>query len=150
MRENQGTSLAVTIQEKLDRQGFLTPEDLNPFIGRAIKEAIAEDQAGIIVDGFPRNADQLASFEHWPFQEELPIKVEEEKWLPDVVLLFNVDKEKARERCLARGRDKNDSAEKFENRHAEYLREGPPVEQAYRSAGVLLEVGGPLSFLKIN
>lgn len=49
-------------------------------------------------------------------------------------------KENAEARYLARGRDRNDSAEKFTKRYAEYLNEGPPVERHYRDAGLLVEV----------
>lgn len=42
MRKNNNSPLAVRIQDKLDNQGFLTSEDLNPFIGRAIEDALAK------------------------------------------------------------------------------------------------------------
>lgn len=49
-------------------------------------------------------------------------------------------RENAEARYLARGRDRNDSAVKFEKRFAEYLEEGRPVEQYYREAGKFIQV----------
>ena len=59
---------------------------------------------------------------------------------PDLVILFAVSKENARQRYIGRARDANDSMDKFERRYAEYEREGPPVEEAYREDGLLIEV----------
>ncbi|KAH9240081.1 hypothetical protein K456DRAFT_1033579 [Colletotrichum gloeosporioides 23] len=85
----------------------------------------------------PRCEEQLNSWTVWPFQDRLRL---EGNTKPDVVLLLNVTKENAETRYLARGRDRNDSAEKFTKRYAEYLNEGPPVERHYRDAGLLVEV----------
>lgn len=62
------------------------------------------------------------------------------------MLSLGVTRENAEARYLARGRDDNDSAAKFERRFTEYLEEGRPVEQHYREAGVLIDVG-PAAFL---
>ncbi|TDZ31972.1 adenylate kinase [Colletotrichum spinosum] len=138
MKANVGTPLAARIQDKLDHQGFLTSAELNPFLGLAIEEAIRNDDLkGILIDGFPRCEEQLKSWAQWPFQERLPL---EGKNKPDAVLLLSVTKENAEARYLARGRDRNDSGEKFIRRFAEYLDEGPPVERHYREAGLLIEL----------
>ncbi|EQB51900.1 hypothetical protein CGLO_08512 [Colletotrichum gloeosporioides Cg-14] len=138
MQANRETPLADRIQEKLDHQGFLTSEELNPFLCLAIENAMRQDGLkGILIDGFPRCEEQLNSWTEWPLQDRLRL---EGNAKPDVVLLLNVTKENAEARYLARGRDRNDSAEKFTNRYAEYLNEGPPVERYYRDAGLLVEV----------
>ncbi|KAK7704572.1 hypothetical protein SLS64_008336 [Diaporthe eres] len=123
MRANRETPLAARIQEKLDHQGFLTSAELNPFLGLAIEDAVRQDELqGILIDGFPRCEEQLVSTK------------------PDVVLSLNVTRENAEARYLARGRDRNDSAVKFERRFAEYLEEGWPVEQHYREAGKVIQI----------
>ncbi|KAF9871591.1 adenylate kinase [Colletotrichum karsti] len=139
MRANRDTPLAARIQEKLDHQGFLTSAELNPLLGLAVEEAMrGEELRGILIDGFPRCEEQLGSWARWPFQETLPLEGGGTK--PDVVLLLNVTRENAEARYLARGRDRNDSLEKFTRRFAEYLEEGRPVERHYREAGVLVEI----------
>ncbi|POS79213.1 adenylate kinase [Diaporthe helianthi] len=141
MRENSGTPLAARIQEKLDHQGFLTSSELNPLLGHAIEDAIRQGGLnGILIDGFPRCAEQLESWAQWPFQEKLLL---EGSAKPDAVILINVTGDNAKARYLARGRDRNDSAVKFERRYDEYLKEGRPVEEHYRGAGLMIEVGPP-------
>lgn len=148
MRQNQATSLAIQIQDKLDNQGFLTSADLNPFICQAIKHAIYQNEPrsqGILVDGFPRCTEQLESFHTWPFQEELPLVPISDGGAratvkPDIVLSFKVTKQNAKARYLARARDSNDSREKFERRFVEYEVETVAVEEAYRQRGVLIDV----------
>ncbi|RYP65606.1 hypothetical protein DL771_008214 [Monosporascus sp. 5C6A] len=149
LRGNQTTSLAVRIQDKLDNQGFLTSDDLNPFIRQAIKDALYEDEPksrGILVDGFPRCKEQLESFNTWPFQDELPLAPSSDgrasaNAKPDIVLSFQVTKQNAKARYLTRARDSNDSKEKFQRRFAEYEAETMAVEEVYRQRGVLIDVG---------
>ncbi|KAF9639936.1 adenylate kinase 1 ATP binding protein [Lasiodiplodia theobromae] len=148
MRENRTSSLAVQIQDKLDNQGFLTSDDLNPFICQAIKDALSRDEPkfqGILVDGFPRCAEQLESFNTWPFPDELPLVPSSEGGViasakPDIVLSFGVTKQNARARYIARARDSNDSEEKFERRFAEYEAETMLVEEMYRRCGKMIDV----------
>ncbi|KAL1796623.1 hypothetical protein ACET3X_005163 [Alternaria dauci] len=143
MRENRDSPLAVKIQDKLDNQGFLTSEDLNPFVSRAIEDASAEKpcKAGILVDGFPRSKEQLESRSIWPFSRDVPTAGGANTNLkPDIVLSLRVSKQNAKARYLARARDSNDSDEKFERRFAEYERETIPVEEAYRQHGILIDV----------
>ncbi|KAJ0164189.1 adenylate kinase [Colletotrichum tanaceti] len=138
MQANRKTPLAARIQEKLDHQGFLTSVELNPLLGPAIEKAMRRDELkGILIDGFPRCDEQLNSWARWPFQEKLPLEGDAK---PDAVLLLNVTRENAEARYLARGRDRNDSADKFTRRFAEYLEEGPPVERHFREAGLLVEI----------
>jgi len=143
MRENRSAPLAVTIQDKLDNQGFLTSEELNPFICRAIKHVIDQkpEQVGIMIDGFPRNTEQLNSWRVWPFSEELPLASEcNVDAKPDIVISLRVSKQNAKARYSARARDSNDSDEKFEKRYAEYEVETLPVEETYRQRGILIDV----------
>lgn len=49
-------------------------------------------------------------------------------------------KEIAKARYLARGRDRNDSAVKFERRYAEYLEDGQPVEKHFQEAEIMIQV----------
>ncbi|RYP80619.1 hypothetical protein DL769_002364 [Monosporascus sp. CRB-8-3] len=138
----------VRIQDKLDNQGFLTSDDLNPFIHQAIKDAIYQDEPksqGILIDGFPRCTEQLESFNTWPFQDELPLAPSSDgraraNAKPDIVLCFQVTKQNAKARYLARARDSNDSKEKFERRFAEYEAETMAVEEVYRHRGILIDV----------
>jgi adenylate kinase family enzyme len=148
MRENRSTELAAKIQSKLDNQGFLTSEDLNPFIYRQILNVIDRDGPevkGILVDGYPRCIEQLGSFGIWPFQDTAPLAPGSDGKAsldikPDLVLSFQVLKQNARERYLTRVRDTNDSADKFEKRFTEYELETVPVEEEYRRGGVLVAV----------
>jgi len=143
MRENHSAPLAITIQDKLDNQGFLTSEELNPFICRAIKDVINQkpEKVGIMIDGFPRNTEQLDSWSVWPFSEEMPLSSESNvDAKPDIVISLRVSKQNAKARYSARARDSNDSYEKFERRYAEYEVETLPVEKTYRQRGVLIDV----------
>ncbi|KAF1949820.1 P-loop containing nucleoside triphosphate hydrolase protein [Byssothecium circinans] len=126
-KANPDTPLAAIIENKLENQGFLTSSELGPFLDQAIKDA-GTTANGILIDGFPRCKEQAESFD------------EKSGYRPDAVLKVVVEKEKAKMRYLSRGRDSNDSAEKFEKRFAEYERESPPVEKLYVDAGILMEV----------
>ncbi|KAJ4123148.1 hypothetical protein NW768_009676 [Fusarium equiseti] len=119
MRENRSTDLAARIQSKLDNQGFLTSEDLNPFIYQQILDAInrdGHDLHGILIDGYPRCIEQLQSFGVWPFQDMAPLAPGSDGKVdlniqPDLVLSFQVTKGNAKERYMSRARDNNDSAD---------------------------------------
>ncbi|KAG8167023.1 hypothetical protein KVR01_002712 [Diaporthe batatas] len=138
MHANDGTPLAARIQEKLDHQGFLTSAELNPILGHAIEDAIRQGGLkGILIDGFPRCAEQLESWAQWPFQDKLLL---ERGTKPDAVISINVTGDNAKARYLSRGRDRNDSAVKFERRYGEYLKEGRPVEEHYRDAGLIIDI----------
>lgn len=141
MCEHRSEPLALEIQDKLDNQGFLAPEDLNPFITQEIKDAIYQNSQGILIDGFPRSKEQLQAFDHWPLQDKLPFASDGEFCAkPNVALSFKASKENARARYLRRARDSNDSKEKFERRFAEYEDETLAVEHVYRQRGILMEV----------
>lgn len=148
MRERQGTPLVAEIQDRLDNQGFLTAGELSPFLRNAIDDAIRRKNRGIIVDGFPRYLEQLQSFDAWVAQGKLPTPSSgsastKGRARPDIVLLFDVTENNARLRYLARGRDSNDSKEKFEKRFREYQRETSVVETEYEQRGILLRVSIP-------
>ncbi|KAF5585494.1 adenylate kinase [Fusarium subglutinans] len=146
MRVNRSTELAAKIQSKLDNQGFLTSEDLNPFIYREVLDAINRNESevkGILIDGYPRCIEQLDSFGTWPFQDMMPLAPGDDGRVsldikPDLVLSFQITKENARARYLGRARDTNDSADKFEKRFKEYELETVPVEEEYRNRGILV------------
>lgn len=148
MRENCTTALAAEIRNKLENQGFLTSETLNPFIYRAILNAVADDGAkalGIIVDGYPRCMEQLDSLNSWPFQDILPLAPgndggSELEIKPDLILSLEVSKQNAKKRYLGRARDTNDSADKFERHFAEYELETTLVEEVYQQRGILISV----------
>lgn len=148
MRENRTAPLAVQIQDKVDNQGFLDSEYLNPFILQAIKDALYQAEPelqGILIDGFPRCAGQLEGFLTWPFIIEQPLVPSYQGAVmpiakPDIVLCFGVTKENARARYLARARDSNDSEEKFERRFAEYEDKTVYVEEVYRQRRKLIDV----------
>ncbi|KAF2468395.1 adenylate kinase 1 ATP binding protein [Lindgomyces ingoldianus] len=148
MHKNRGTSLAAQIQDKLDNQGFLSSEDLNPFLCQAIMEAIYQDEPkpkGILVDGFPRCLEQLESFSVWPFEDKLPLCPISDSEVrpnakPDIVLSLEVTKQNARARYISRARDSNDSKEKFERRFVEYEAETIAVKDVYHQRGILINV----------
>ncbi|KAF1941927.1 hypothetical protein EJ02DRAFT_490768, partial [Clathrospora elynae] len=75
MHADRDAPLAVTIQDKLDNQGFLASEELNPFICQAIPDAMGREPkaAGIPIDGFPRSTEQLESWSVWLFPDDLPL-----------------------------------------------------------------------------
>lgn len=139
MRNNRGTPLAVAIRDKLENQGFLNPEDIDPFLIEAMETAQARlDLNGLLIDGHPRCIQQLESYDSW-----LYVNV---PWQPEgfhishLVLSIRVGKSTARLRYCDRARDQMDNEEKFEKRFAEYERETLPVEEIYRKRGVLVEV----------
>ncbi|KAF5600929.1 adenylate kinase [Fusarium pseudoanthophilum] len=148
MRVNRSTELAAKIQSKLDNQGFLTSEDLNPFIYREILNAINRDEPevkGILVDGYPRCIEQLESFGTWPYQDSVPLAPGDDGKIslgikPDLVLSFQISKQNARARYLGRARDANDSAQKFDKRFAEYELETIPVEEEYCKRRILVSI----------
>ncbi|KAI7771143.1 hypothetical protein LZL87_013214 [Fusarium oxysporum] len=148
MRMNRFTKLATKIQSKLDNQGFLTSENLHPFIYREIFDAINNNEPevkGILVDGYPRCIEQLDSFGTWPFQDTVPLAPGDDGKISldikaDLVLSFQITKQNARARYLSRGRDANDSADKFENRFKEYELETVPVEEECRKRGILVSI----------
>jgi UMP-CMP kinase len=148
MRENRSTSLTARIKHRLDNQGFLAFEDLIPFLCQAITNAINHDTPryrGIIIDGFPRCTDQLHSFDAWLSRSDIPLATNNVSHLrtnakPDVVLSLEVTKHNAKTRYLSRGRENNDSEEKFLNRFAEYERETVTVEEMYRKRGISITV----------
>jgi adenylate kinase family enzyme len=134
----------VTIQDKLNNQGFLPPKELNPFIARAIKDALFQQppKAGILVDGFPRSIAQLESWNVWPFSEDLSIASGiDTNAKPDIVLSLRVSKQNAKARYSARARDSNDSKERFERRYSEDEQETLHVEEIYGKRGTLIDVG---------
>lgn len=144
MKANRTTPLAARIEEKLAHQGFLTSAELDPFLSTTIQGARrGAGVRGILIDGFPRCVEQLAAWTPGPAQEHLSQAAGHTG--PDIVLSLHVDREKAKQRYLARGRDHNDTADKFERRFAEYADEGPPVERHYEEAGLLhrIDVNGP-------
>ncbi|KAF5706936.1 adenylate kinase [Fusarium mundagurra] len=148
MRVNRSTELATKIQSKLDNQGFLTSEDLNPFIYREILDAINRNEPevnGTLIDGYPRCLEQLDSFGTWPYQDTVPLAPGGDGKTsldikPDLVLSFQITKQNARDRYLSRGRDTNDSADKFEKRFKEYELETVLVEEEYRKRGILVSI----------
>jgi UMP-CMP kinase len=148
MRGNRDAPLATQIRNKLDNQGFLSSEDLNPFLKEAIMVALNHEKQkyrGIIIDGFPRCIEQLESFDSWPFQDSLPLAPSSDGQVttsakPDIVLSLRTSKHSAKARYLSRGRDDNDSEDKFEKRFAEYERETTIVAEVYRRWGILVDV----------
>ncbi|KAF5619945.1 adenylate kinase [Fusarium sp. NRRL 25303] len=101
--------------------------DLNPFIHREILDAFNRNEPevrGILVDGYPRCIEQLDSFGTWPFQDTVPLAPSDDGKSslvikPDLVLSFQITEQNARARYLSRGRDTNDSSDKFEKRFTE-------------------------------
>lgn len=157
MRENRATPLAVEIQNKLDNQGFLSAETLNPFLYQEIINALTRGGAeagGIIFDGFPRCTEQLESFGAWPFQNEFPLASGSNgntrpTMSPDIVLSFEVTKQNAKSRYLSRARDSNDSSDKFEKRFREFELETKAVEDVYRQRGILIDVRNKMFHLQM-
>lgn len=146
MRKNRDRPLAAAIQDKLDNQGFLGSQELNPFIREAIAVAVKNPEQkirGILIDGYPRCMEQLNSFDLWPFEDALPRHHSDDishSRAPDMVIAIRVRKANARARYVGRMRDARDSVEKFEKRFVEYETETLPVEDVYRKRGLLVEV----------
>ncbi|KAK5747488.1 hypothetical protein LTR17_000129 [Elasticomyces elasticus] len=135
--KNQENPLAAVIQDKIENQGFLDSEELNPFIRTAIRMAVSDGRNGLLIDGYPRCFEQMQSLDSWPFEDDLPRQQGE---VPDMVLAIRVNKINAQARYVGRVRDARDSDEKFEKRFVEYEAETMPVEKAYRERGILVEV----------
>jgi adenylate kinase family enzyme len=94
-----------------------------------------------MIDEFPRYIEQLESWNRRLLKEELPfaggVNVETK---PDVVLSLRVNRDNAKTRHVVRARDKNDQADKFERRFAEYELDTLPADAEYRQRGVLIDV----------
>lgn len=146
MKDNHNTTLADAIQDKLDNQGFLSSQELNPFIRDAVKARLEDSEKrvrGILFDGYPRCLEQLESLDPWPFGDVLPRRradSTEHSAAPDIVIVVRVSKSNASARYVGRTRDARDSKEKFEKRFAEYETETIPVEDIYHERGLLLEI----------
>ncbi|KAH7207344.1 adenylate kinase 1 ATP binding protein [Fusarium oxysporum] len=123
MRVNRSSKLVTKIQSKLDSQGFLTSENLNLFIYHEILDAINRNEPEDTVPLAPGDDGKIS----------LDIK-------PDLVLSFQIIKQNARARYLRRGRDTNDSADKFEKGFKEYELETVRVEDKYRKRGILVSI----------
>lgn len=61
IRDHKDEPPAARIQKKFDNQGYLNPEDVNPLNQSAVQAARAEGKRGILIDGLPRNLDQMTS-----------------------------------------------------------------------------------------
>ena len=144
MQKNPQTALAERIRDRLANQGFLSFGELRPLIVEAISQGFHGGFGGILIDGFPQTVEQKEAFTGWVLETGLwTIK-------PDLVLSLRVGRQRAKERYLARGRDGNDSAEKFERRFDEYMKESLAVEALYEQKGLLIKVGGILSSQNIS
>ncbi|CAG8972334.1 hypothetical protein HYALB_00001737 [Hymenoscyphus albidus] len=117
-----------SINQKLEKQELINPEELLPILKDKLSEADLKDpeRRVMLIDGFPRSKAQGEAFE-----AELAV--------PRLVLLFRCDKEVARKRSLDRKRGKDDNA-MFEKRYHEYKMESEAIESTYGKRGLVFEV----------
>ena len=124
--------------------GSLVPDDL---IVRVIESRLreADAAAGVLLDGFPRNAPQAQALD--AMLRRTGRKV-------DLVLYLNVPEDKLIERLLGRARDEgraDDNLETIEKRMEVYHRDTEPVLDHYRAlpSTAIEEVDGDAAILEV-
>ena len=126
----QGTELGKQVQEIMAR-GDLVPDRLvlDLLFARLAKPDCAR---GFLLDGFPRTIEQAGKLE-----EQLNAR---QQTLYRIISL-QISKETILERLAARGRG-DDTPEAIAKRHDVYLAEAQPIEEYYRSRGLLRTIDG--------
>ncbi len=124
----QGTELGIEAKKIMDA-GNLVSDDI--VLGM-IKNRIAKNENGFLLDGFPRNINQAELLDELLDELGKPI---------DKVIHFNVSFDVIKERLLARGRS-DDNEETINNRRRVYEKETYPLVDHYTIQGKLKTIEG--------
>lgn len=143
---------AEVLAYMLNKQELIDGKVLLPILKTELEELESRDprKRGILVDGFPRNLEQLRQFEAASILSNNLIAIlcyvstcSKQFAKPELVLFFNCPKEIARQRYLTRnleGRETDDEA-MFEKRYQEYVKQNGAIISQYAGRGLLLEIG---------
>ena len=118
-----GTEFGKSYQAAYERGEFAPSSVTCGIMGQALDECT--DDAKIILDGFPRNHEQL----HWL----------EKNYEIDRCILLEVSKDLAVKRLLGRGR-KDDNEKAIQKRFSLYEKETMPVTNYYGEQGKLYTI----------
>ncbi len=112
------------VKKKMNAGALIDDALVQDIVAKAIKKA--EHPEKVLLDGFPRNVDQVK----WLMDhiEELGTEVK-------CVLGVEISNDVAKDRLMNRGRE-DDSAEAIDERHQLYLNETKPIIDYLREQGV--------------
>jgi len=142
-REDKGI-MGEVCREALRKGHYVADSEMFEIWKHRLKEPDVDN--GWVIDGFPRNLDQVK------FLEEKLVKYKKEE---DVVFFLKVREKVSIERLLKRGRRNpdgslHDSPEKIRERLRRYKLEEKAVLDFYKRKGVLLVIDGEQSIAKIH
>lgn len=123
-----GTELGAKAKGFMDA-GELVPDDLVSDLVAERLRGLADD-AGFLLDGFPRNDGQAAALEKEPKGRAI-----------DCVVYIRLERDEILERLLGRGRS-DDTEDVINNRLDVYARETAPLIEHYEAKGILEKVDG--------
>jgi adenylate kinase len=125
---NTGSALGQQV-EALMESGDYVPDELTvAMLAERLQESDAD--AGFILDGFPRTANQVEALDRLLGQNPL-----------DRVVLFEVKEDELVERMLGRGRA-DDTDETIRSRFRIYEEQTAPLLDIYRDRGLVVTVDG--------
>ena len=122
-----GTELGLEAKGFMDA-GNLVPDQLVSDLVAERLRGLGED-AGYLLDGFPRNVGQAAALAEQP------------RGVLDGVLYIRLEREEILQRLLGRGRS-DDTEEVINNRLDVYARETSPLVEHYEGQGLLKTIDG--------
>lgn len=123
-----GTKLGREAKSYMDA-GELVPDRLvSALVAERLREI--DEEAGFLLDGFPRNLEQAQALDQEPQGRRL-----------DHVVHIQLDSEEIVRRLLGRGRS-DDKEEVIRNRIAVYERETQPLVDHYAQRGLVRTVDG--------
>lgn len=130
------TELGLKAQKYMDA-GDLVPDEV---IEGMLRERLAHEKNGFILDGYPRNLEQAKTLES--------IAKDYDITLSDVVSL-EVGEKELMKRLAGRGR-KDDKPEVIRHRLEVYHQETAPILDYYQGKGLLRTVKGTGTFEEVN
>ena len=130
----QESKIGVIAKKYIDDGLFVPDEILIKIIENNILDARCSN--GYILDGFPRNLQQVDNL------NELLIKLDH---TIDIAINLKADENELMERLIKRGEDSARSDDKIEiisKRQKVYWEQTAPIIKYYKKAGILIEVNG--------
>lgn len=129
-----GTVMGKQVVECIDK-GLLVPDELTNAV---VADRLAQPDAGIgfVLDGYPRNPDQVVALDELLAAQDAEL---------DVVIEMAVDTAEVTQRMLRRaqveGRS-DDTAQTIAERLAVYAAQTEPLAEIYVNRGILAQVDG--------
>ncbi|MCL2091669.1 MAG: adenylate kinase [Micrococcales bacterium] len=128
------TTLGKQVVECIDK-GLLVPDQLTNAV---VADRLAQPDAasGFVLDGYPRNPDQVAALDQFLADRDVEL---------DVVIEIVVEAEEVTQRMLRRAQVEgrtDDTAETIAERLAVYTAQTEPLAEIYVNRGILAQVDG--------